>query len=874
MKLKNFKKSLFLGSAAVLIFLVLLSICTNSVQAARTLYFDSEGNLIFTAYGGKDTTGVRYLTIGWIIKRYDMPINAPGQRYIIVSKSGDVHSVPDPDNPMMLTTYVKSDKSEILSAVKKVSSDWEKQLVNYGGIVYIDTVFTIVQYGVVMGGINPDGSIYGEVYTDFEGISKARWWGDPSLFRQFYELSVNYPAQIVNEPVKYTTQSASSYTYSSKPQSSFNIGSNEKDNEIYNVEKGIPGGERLYLYGSTSSFIYDTKLTLVKGVIDIPVKISTTYILNWKDYNGISHSERQVVYRYYRVKRSYEYYSINSVNVLAASEAVVSSNGIIGGSKTINLNNNVTKEVKIYGDASKHISYTINTSLINGGTKTINSNNHLRPSIPDENDQVIAEKAVTAISVNSDRLSIGGNVVLSNAVGSGKGKSPVYFTPPKNSIYASGLIVNSTTQNGIYTSNAKVAYKNIATNVKTEVTSQVNVINILTPVVCEGGILCGKEWNQDVNVVDNTIVSGMNFTVSLGSMGFHSDNKGYGYQNYDKYLGAKYVKFPFIVERNNELIHENTWIDLSKGYVFSVPTDVKIGDYEVEYSFYAVNSKKLLGGGVDEINNQKNNADGKYHMATSKCVVHITGRLCGLTIDDKYTVGEKDVLEGLKNDKNDKNVGDNDKSENNKSENNENNKKSENSFLVPSISNVHKLSFTVVGNFKEEDKVDVEFTYNYIIEGNRYEVNVYNIEKRDVITKGQPLKAIEGISIPISNEEEMGKNIFTISKAVDFGEELYVFPKSVSIESIKDIISNRDKLLEGGSLVVNMKAYIIKDEQKYISYINSENSLNGYCNMWKKEGFSYEQMLNGKIENLKDGDAICLLGDSGKFYGYKVVGTH
>ena len=65
-----------------------------------------------------------------------MPIDIPGQQYVIVTKTNYKPDEPDPADNRYVYTYFKSDKDEILGAVNSVSKEWYDILVNYGDTVY------------------------------------------------------------------------------------------------------------------------------------------------------------------------------------------------------------------------------------------------------------------------------------------------------------------------------------------------------------------------------------------------------------------------------------------------------------------------------------------------------------------------------------------------------------------------------------------------------------------------------------------------------------------------------------------------------------------------------------------------------------------
>ena len=78
-------KSKFLRLSGILLgtifFLAIFGISPIVAKASEELYFDNDGNLYYITRERKATSNVKYFTIGWIIKRYDMPIDAPGQQY-------------------------------------------------------------------------------------------------------------------------------------------------------------------------------------------------------------------------------------------------------------------------------------------------------------------------------------------------------------------------------------------------------------------------------------------------------------------------------------------------------------------------------------------------------------------------------------------------------------------------------------------------------------------------------------------------------------------------------------------------------------------------------------------------------------------------
>ena len=111
MKSKIFKLSGIL--VGTIFFLAIFGLSPIIAKANEELYFDNDGNLYYITREKKATGSVKYYTIGWIIKRYDMPIDAAGQQYVVVTKSNYKPDEVDLNNSKYVYCYYRSDKEEI-----------------------------------------------------------------------------------------------------------------------------------------------------------------------------------------------------------------------------------------------------------------------------------------------------------------------------------------------------------------------------------------------------------------------------------------------------------------------------------------------------------------------------------------------------------------------------------------------------------------------------------------------------------------------------------------------------------------------------------------------------------------------------------------
>ncbi|WP_143066312.1 DUF5704 domain-containing protein [[Clostridium] polysaccharolyticum] len=128
-------------------------------------------------------------------------------------------------------------------------------------------------------------------------------------------------------------------------------------------------------------------------------------------------------------------------------------------------------------------------------------------------------------------------------------------------------------------------------------------------------------------------------------------------------------------------------------------------------------------------------------------------------------------------------------------------------------------------------------------------------------------------------EKEVAK-----SKQKWYGEyylpsQTYVVPKDLDLDKMEQNYGSfnmrEDFWLKRGYLMVQFDIVTIKNEKRFLSYVNQENARSGYCNMWHNEGFFYEKKDSDGVRwTFQDGD--CFLYDLRKGAGkeYFAGGTH
>lgn len=81
--------------------------------------------------------------------------------------------------------------------------------------------------------------------------------------------------------------------------------------------------------------------------------------------------------------------------------------------------------------------------------------------------------------------------------------------------------------------------------------------------------------------------------------------------------------------------------------------------------------------------------------------------------------------------------------------------------------------------------------------------------------------------------------------------------------------------LKDGYIIVNFDIETINDDTRYLSYINPINSIQGYCNMWNREGFQYLKTdEKGRLFQFLDGDYILYDTNQSAAIDYISRGTH
>lgn len=239
--------------------------------------------------------------------------------------------------------------------------------------------------------------------------------------------------------------------------------------------------------------------------------------------------------------------------------------------------------------------------------------------------------------VRSDKYEFDGNVILSDVWQTQHGaeldktKLPataedIEFTSYEQT-YKSGIELDELKPNGKYETTAVVTYVGDEENIGTPATKEVdltdiNDLNIHTPVACDGVFTDGIEYKTDENGTELAVLTlkeALNFfTLRIDNTGIHRMNLGYGTKDFAFALSGKsnvaeadgtylnQVKYPFDVyvdmgsdSRNADgtynttgdcFFESGTWLTIgNEEKTFYVPVTQKNGTYQIEFRTIAVN---------------------------------------------------------------------------------------------------------------------------------------------------------------------------------------------------------------------------------------------------------------------------------------------
>ena len=854
---------------------------TEKVMAAtgEELYFDESGRLIMTTRDRHATSGIKYRTIGWTIKRYPGEIQAANS--VRVKLGAATASQPDPEDPTYVYNYFIISAETIFQKISSVSPEWAQDLYQNGGTVYLDAIMTVIEYGEFQGSMTESGVISGEVYTTYEGISTARGWADPGALRSHFDKSVYFGGNpgmlensggvsgegiVLNEQVEYLTVSSE---IGPEQLSTVNTGSITSD--IFDVTTAIPSSESVKVQADLQKYYYTATYERHYGTAIIPVTANVTYQLP-----ALSGGGSTVVQETHFVERNFSYWKINDLQLSYLKKIEIENQALAGEvfpSGVITMENSNIPNVSTVRGQSEYMIFPEMEVSVNGGVYGDGTNV-----------AALVDSCVGEIQVKNDYFAVDGEVWLSNSLQEIQTSNPVTLSGRRTvTLTEEEVEIPATKENAFYETVSYAFYEPYDGGMSASYSFSVNGVNVHTPVVCQAALSDEIGYNQQIDPTEyNSLILGRNVAIKVSAYGTHIDAPGYGTRSYEKYVSAKQVTFPFVVTYNGNRIPANTWITLLADVVsFGLPVDVAEGDYEVQFRCVAINGENNIK--MQQLANlqQENNT------ATVKVPVTAVGRLYDFSITNvvdyprwenvfwlpdgvtstgiRYFSGLND-LNGIQR------------------------RTADSLYLVPLIKGSHpesslihgpgigyRLEFalnTIGSMHHDADTIELLPTYYFVdADGNnRRKVNLYYRE--DVS------KCYLPVTLTKNNREILAEGMQRWSGSYMIPPDVYIVDADVNLQEYISAKKGRIKttdfvFLTEGFLIVQFDIYSQKEGQLHLSYANSANVDKGYCDMWKTEGFLTERVdTDGVVFRLQEGEVMIFDLQHSIYTDYKIVGTH
>lgn len=614
----------------------------------------------------------------------------------------------------------------------------------------------------------------------------------------------------------------------------------ETHTENYDAARAIPSGSYVNLSAQVSPFAYEARFRHCYGEFTCSVPVLTTYRLIWSDSSG-PHEETITLNETYYTDRKFSFYCLSDYdiyilqNILFVQDAIENTMYILSNTNPANCT--------IQKDSDTNHHYTLPTTApltIDGGTL---SGGNSRPIPPLNARQNEAEAAVGAIQVQNDLLQIGSFLLLDNSLKESETAVPVLpsGTPLTELTKKDCLIPETKSNSACYETLCAARYKNISSETALTKQFEGNPIAVHTPVLCNTQISDGKRWNQQKTPVKDraSLILGRSFTLRTNCEGTHLDLPGYGNRDYSGYVKEIRVCFPFPVYLGDRLLPANLWHTIPFEAQFYLPTGVPEDLYSVKIRILAKNTPKVQEEQqLAALCEEEANIDRAHTIAARTIPVCVTGRLFDFSFSNDSLVCR---------------VGSKDKD----GKPNGNSLKA--CFPTAGCPFYTELPFTLktIGTPPaKNDYLELTPTFYHVDENgqNRQPVDLYILAADNTLKKySKPLRLSSQSAAASGSPEHNVSNQDTAIKSVQTWSGVFLLPKPLIVVSsgteLTDSLEEKGSLslkdsgfLQKGFLIINFSITYRRFTLPSLSYINSSNAVQGYCNMWKTEGFFYERI--------------------------------
>lgn len=686
------------------------------------------------------------------------------------------------------------------------------------------------------------------------------------------------------------------------------IGADERRNEAFDVNEGIPTSEDLFTNVFTSNYLSTYCFTRKYGTKTYPVNVTKTYHLKWTEKDPITmktttKTDTRNVTKTYLIKREYSYWEISSLAVYGLEKAHVINGALPDGSIALTPNGYTAPTVSYKHSPNErdHITEPI-VKNITMPSRTIDGGS-IEPSISEEDWLTNAEESVKEIKCKNDNLIFNGQTLMSDTEKEKETEKPKEIPDGieeigENVLFKSNLTIPPTLANGEYQTTANITYRQIVNINAEKPTTQYNIedinsVIVHTPTVCDA-MIQDKDSDNQMITPDQTrasLILDTNFNISLPTTGPHRYRKGYEYRDYAKYIESRMIKFPFDVYQNENYIKANTWIQLySDTTQFYLPTWVNEGKYTIDCKSISINATANNALGNTE---SLANYDLNHYVATDTIDVEVSGRIYGLILYDisdypiwqtvfripnslsltgfRYTLGDKDQ-NGITTNQNKK-------------------------YTLPLVNGSHpyyttigaiktgyvtRFSLKTVGNmYGENDYIRIKPTFYYVDKqgNNRQEVDLYYSEtiqnKKEIMVRmGSELDLTNKKSIRTGDsylgipENDLKQTAYY--KGVSLREwmaqkrNVYTFTNIMIPESLRTFVGFINEVSNGvtkqkiaqsvqnwyGEYYLPSEIHVVPKGYDIKNYVKYNGAINYKEDIWLNNGYV---IVNFDIETIQNG---------------------
>jgi len=442
------------------------------------------------------------------------------------------------------------------------------------------------------------------------------------------------------------------------------IKSDNRDNETFNVLKGIPTSESLYTNAFADNYLFKQAWAKMSGKVTYNCNITISYEREWTvpgpeicDDDGCTPGPpvpaNDTVPKPYTFQftRDYSYWKINNLEVYKIAKATMNNYALPGETVTMNPTGYTPPTLESRNDESveSHVRPGQTTSISYTPPKLTGGLNQ-PPSVPDDTSRLkgMAETNTPQSKVNNDLVKFNSATIMNDVEATKDGPTPSNIpnstTIGRDVLYKPGnMISNSLLNKANTTSSGEIYYDLLPGNVNggSNIIFPINGINTVTvhtPVVNYAWVSDDQPHNQKT-VPDPTsaaLILERPFIVRIPTSGQHLDATsypGYGNRDYAKYFRIKQVQFPFDVYNadQSQFIPAKTWVDIPVNQLdttFYLPVWVDEGKYHIVFRNIAENAP------ANFTEQQDANTNLAHHVAADTISVDVIGRLYDFHITD------------------------------------------------------------------------------------------------------------------------------------------------------------------------------------------------------------------------------------------------